>query len=354
MSSRAIRGPIRYDWFQTVLSGNYTVVNESVVVVNKTVGAPTTITLPPSQSALGQVRELIVIDGKGDANTNNITISPAGADTINGGASFTLSANYGVVRLFDCGGGDWVATLVLTAGSTLAVGASGTAGEVDIYPATSSKGKVSLTTSNNSGNTTTNMNFAAQAGARTYTVPDAGGNAKFMLAPETEATNGLFATPLRFLEFKNVDGTVLTASASSTHFGLSITLGTSFALSGTTSNNSTATNDAIVELVLPPWYIAGQNLTVTVNAAINTAGSPTYATKTAQILAYKTASDGTQGSDIGPGSASAITVAGADITFTITGTTLNPGDRLTLKLETILHDTGAVACNTLINSVRVS
>lgn len=242
----------------------------------------------------------------------------------------------------------------LSSATELVAGASGTAGDILVYPTTASKGKTKLTASDNSGDTTTVINTAAQADARTYTIPDAGASGKFLLSAQTEGSNGMFATPLGLLNFRNTDGSSLAAAASAGKFGASITLGTSFALIGETSNNNTKTDDAIIEYILPPWYIAGSNLTVTVNAAISTGGSPTYATKTVQVLAYKTASDGTQGSDIGPGAASAITVAGADVTFTITGTTLNPGDKVVFKLETILHDTGAVDCNALINSVRVS
>jgi len=53
-------------------------------------------------------------------------------------------------------------------------GASGTAGSVDVFPATASKGKTAITAADNTGNTTTTINTAAQAAARTYTVPDAG------------------------------------------------------------------------------------------------------------------------------------------------------------------------------------
>lgn len=109
MSSRSIRGPLRYDTYKLVTSGNYTVVNESIVVVNKTVGAATTITLPASLSASPpSVREVIVQDAKGDAGTNNITVVPAGADTINGLTSYVILANYGRVSFADAGGGNWV------------------------------------------------------------------------------------------------------------------------------------------------------------------------------------------------------------------------------------------------------
>ena len=111
MSTRNIRGPLYFNATKIVLTGNYTVVNESVVVVNKTVGASTTITLPASSTVSdGRRRFIYVVDGKGDGATNNITIAAAGTDTINGSATYVLSRNYSSVKLVDCGSGVWQAT----------------------------------------------------------------------------------------------------------------------------------------------------------------------------------------------------------------------------------------------------
>jgi len=73
-------------------------------------------------------------------------------------------------------------------------GASGTAGTVDIFPSTASKGKVSLTAADSAGNTTTTIVNASQSGARTYTIPDAGGSASFMMAAGTNTLSGATAT----------------------------------------------------------------------------------------------------------------------------------------------------------------
>lgn len=73
----------------------------------------------------------------------------------------------------------------------LDAGASGVAGSVDIFPATASRGKTAFTASDNSGNTTTSINTAAQAGARTYTVPDAGASASFVMTEGAQTVNGV-------------------------------------------------------------------------------------------------------------------------------------------------------------------
>jgi len=67
-----------------------------MVIVNKTVGAPTTIFMPANP---GINCEYIVTDGKGDAATNPITIDGNG-NTINGLATKPLNTNRGSVTLF--------------------------------------------------------------------------------------------------------------------------------------------------------------------------------------------------------------------------------------------------------------
>lgn len=72
-----------------------------VVVVNKTVGAATTVNLPAG--VLGTY--FIIKDGKGDGSTHNITMMPA-AGTIDGAATLVISTNYGVARLV-YNGSEW-------------------------------------------------------------------------------------------------------------------------------------------------------------------------------------------------------------------------------------------------------
>jgi hypothetical protein len=79
-----------------VATANYTVLAaNNIVVVNKSTGSATTITLPTGP-ATGQIH--IIKDGKGDAATNNITIQGNGKN-IDGAASRVVSFNYGAVSL---------------------------------------------------------------------------------------------------------------------------------------------------------------------------------------------------------------------------------------------------------------
>lgn len=67
----------------------------SVLVVNQAVAAPFTVLLPPTppKNTIVQVK-----DGKGDAATNTITIDGNG-QTIDGGATTTITTDYGAVYL---------------------------------------------------------------------------------------------------------------------------------------------------------------------------------------------------------------------------------------------------------------
>lgn len=103
MSSRAIRGPLMMSNFsEKTSSGDVTVGNESVVLINKTSGAATGVLLP-APVATGARRIVYVVDSKGDANSNNITVTVAGSGTINGSSSDVISTAYGKMGYIDVG-----------------------------------------------------------------------------------------------------------------------------------------------------------------------------------------------------------------------------------------------------------
>jgi hypothetical protein len=64
-------------------------------------------------------------------------------------------------------------------GGDIDAGASGTAGTVDIFPSTASKGKNQFTAADNAGDTTNTITNRSQAGARTFTIGDPGASADF-------------------------------------------------------------------------------------------------------------------------------------------------------------------------------
>ncbi len=80
-------------------SGNVALTTtDYTVVIKKTVGAATLVNCPPNTSG----EAFIVKDGKGDAGTNNITITPA-AGNIDGNPTYVINTNYGSVGFFGDG-----------------------------------------------------------------------------------------------------------------------------------------------------------------------------------------------------------------------------------------------------------
>lgn len=74
--------------------------------------------------------------------------------------------------------------------TNLDAGASGTAGTLDVFPATAAKGKIRIAAADQAGDTTLTLTNDSQAGARTYSIPDAGTNASFVLTAGAQSIAG--------------------------------------------------------------------------------------------------------------------------------------------------------------------
>lgn len=70
----------------------------------------------------------------------------------------------------------------------LDAGSSGVAGSVDVFPTTASKGKLSITTTDQTGDTTVSVVIGAMAAARTITLRDPGAAATFVTTTDTTGT----------------------------------------------------------------------------------------------------------------------------------------------------------------------
>lgn len=70
---------------------------DGLIIINKTVGAATTVTLPLSSSKVGPVK---IVDWKGDSATNNITVALSGSDKLNGGLTTWIIAANGASAVF--------------------------------------------------------------------------------------------------------------------------------------------------------------------------------------------------------------------------------------------------------------
>lgn len=85
--------------YQVITSGDCIVQpNDGLIIINKTVGAATAVTLPSSLVKVGKVK---IVDFKGDAGTNNITVNPDGSETFNGGATSWVISGDGASAVFD-------------------------------------------------------------------------------------------------------------------------------------------------------------------------------------------------------------------------------------------------------------
>lgn len=75
--------------------------SDNVLVINKTSGAATVVNLAAAGAGT-KGRSFTIKDGKGDAASNNITLTPA-SGTIDGAATNVINANYGVRTVVDNG-----------------------------------------------------------------------------------------------------------------------------------------------------------------------------------------------------------------------------------------------------------
>jgi hypothetical protein len=71
--------------------------------------------------------------------------------------------------------------------TNLDAGASGTAGSVDVFPTTASKGKLAITCTDQTGDTTVSLVAGAMAAARTLTIRDPGAAASFLTSTDGTA-----------------------------------------------------------------------------------------------------------------------------------------------------------------------
>ena len=71
--------------------------SDHFIEVNKTAGSATAITLPAT--GLPPWKEIVIKDGKGDAATNNITISAGGVTLLDGQVSQLIKVNFGYVAV---------------------------------------------------------------------------------------------------------------------------------------------------------------------------------------------------------------------------------------------------------------
>lgn len=320
-----------------------------------------TLTVTGTMTTAGTVSTLVQAGASGTAGEVDIFPTTASkgktaltaADNTGNTTTTITTAAQATTRTYTIPDAGADASFVMAAAGVAAIGASGTAGELDVFPTTSAKGKTAITAADNTGNTTTTITTAAQGGARTYTVPDKGAAATFLLSTSTIGSSGIVGAWLPFVNFKYVDGTTLVVSAAAGKFGLTYTPGTAEFLITEAANSNTKTDSAAIDWVIPSTYVAGTNLTVTARCNY-TVGAGTVGTHTLAAAAYLNTTAGAQGSTLIATAAQTVPSSDGAVTFTITGTTLTPGALLTLTFTLVIQDTGASNITARLNSVVIS
>jgi len=159
------------------LAGNVTIgPSDSSTLYLVNTAAPRSITLPAA-NAVQTGRYYIFTDTTGGAASNNITISRAGSDTIEGGTSWVIDRNYGSARFISDGANKWTVItehdasttakgsiklagdLGGTAAAPTVVGLTGTAGVV-AFGASVASPSITQTVASGTGS---NMSIQAQS-----------------------------------------------------------------------------------------------------------------------------------------------------------------------------------------------
>lgn len=119
--------------------------------------------------------------------------------------------------------------------------------------------------------------------------------------------------------------------AAGTHGSASATL------IGEAANGNSKTSVGRFTYVVPSSYTAGTNLTVRIRTKVTATASTS---STIDVTLFASDKEGGVGSDLCATAAQAVTNAYANKDFTITGTTLSPGDRLDIAVTSVNNDTG--------------
>lgn len=148
----------------------------------------TTVTL--RTDAMGQATTVHIPDPGIAASyllQSTAQVTVAEANVLDGATVGTVVASKAVVPSADK---DISSFRNLTA-VNLKAGASGTAGTVDVFPATGSKGKLEISCTDQTGDTVVSVVVGAMAAARTLTVPDPGAAASFVMSEGAQTINGV-------------------------------------------------------------------------------------------------------------------------------------------------------------------
>lgn len=152
---------------------------------------------------------------------------------------------------------------------------------------------------------------------------------------------------------KNVDGlAIVTSGVASGAFLYALSPGTSTSLTGHNAQNATATDIVTFGAMVPSGHVPGDPLTLIVKASVT--GSGTLGACTLAAAVSRVADTGLHSANLCATAAQSLVAAAADYSFTVTGTTLSPGDLVSIKLTTVIIETANTVINGVLSGVRLS
>jgi len=157
------------------------------------------------------VSELVALNDLGATDLQKIDGITNGTAAANKAVVLGASKEIGIIA---------TATITTINGTDVDAGASGTAGSVDVFPATASKGKLAVTCTDQTGDTTVSVVAGAMAAARTITLRDPGAAASLLTTTDATAA----ATTATALEItRSCDTTGRIVKTTSTALSLTVT-----------------------------------------------------------------------------------------------------------------------------------
>lgn len=166
-------------------------------------------------------------------------------------------------------------------------------------------------------------------------------------------TSSSFSQRIPLTLCRHSDGSSLTNSPSGTNFAAVVSLGTNMFIRGGTASNSTVTSVGLFETTLPNSYVAGSNLTVTVNAEWENTGTA-GATKLVSVAVHSINDNGTTSANLVSTAPAEFSATAADYSFLADGSQLVVGSRIVLQITTQLQEAGGGTIFSRISSVKVS
>lgn len=159
--------------------------------------------------------------------------------------------------------------------TNLDAGASGTAGSVDVFPTTASKGKLAITCTDQTGDTTVSLVAGAMSAARTVTLRDPGAAASFLTTTDGTAA-ATAATALEITRSCDASARIVTSTATA----LSLTVTEHAERVVLINSNSTVANT----FTLPAATGSGVKMTL-INNIVQTQGTVVVAANGTDVLA---------------------------------------------------------------------